>query len=72
MCPEPRDGALGIGPCQLELDEGIELREALVAADLAPQGAEEPTKCVPNTHHSVCVAAAVVLTGVRNQPVGDT
>jgi hypothetical protein len=70
--PESRDRNFGIGPGQLELDAAIELLEAIVAADLAPHGAEEPTKGLPNIHRYFCVAAAVVLTGVRNQRVGDT
>lgn len=72
MRPESRDRDLGIGPGQLELDAAIELLEAFVAADLAPHGAEESTKCRPKTHRFICVAAAVVLTRVRNQPLGDT
>ena len=66
------DLPIGVGPRQLQLHVAIELLEAFVAADLATHGAEEPTECLPNIHHYLCVAAAVVLTGVRNQPLGDT
>src|SRR5690242_2557215 len=41
MAAQPRQCRVGVGARQLELDEPVELLEALVAADLVPAGTKE-------------------------------
>src|SRR5918994_2814818 len=43
--PEARDGGVGVGSDQLQLDVTVEQLEALVAADLGLRGSEQTADC---------------------------
>jgi hypothetical protein len=42
--PQARDHGVGVAAGELQLDVAVELREALVAADLRSRRAEQPTQ----------------------------
>ena len=45
MGAQARDRRIGVRTGELQLDVSVELLEALVAADLRPSRAEEPSEC---------------------------